>query len=92
MIREGGDIFTVPDGAKALWWEPVGSVSAETAAAPASEPAARGRGRPPKDATVQAPVAAPFAPAPEPEAVANEKAAAGLGPAPDWLPAQPEDI
>ena len=37
MIREGGDIFTVPDGAKASWWRSCGDGDAVADPEPAKE-------------------------------------------------------
>lgn len=76
MVREAGDIFDVPDGAKASWWGPVGD--ADIAPAPAAK-------RKPKADTVAAPKAEPFGDAPAPVRVENEINAALSGTQPDWI-------
>lgn len=84
MVREAGDIFDVPDGAKASWWGPVGDDDAPAPAAPAAK-------RKPKADTVAAPTAEPFGDAPAPVRVENEINAALSGTQPDWI-APDQDI
>lgn len=93
-IREIGDVFDVPDeimddeGRRPKWVrlarsaEPV-AVEPEPVAAPKAKPG-------PKAKTVAAPVAAPFADAPEPIRVQNEVNAATGATQPDWV--APGDI
>lgn len=74
MIREGGDVFTVPDGAKASWWRPCGD------AEPVSKP------EPAKRKPKAEPVSAePFADPPEPVRVENAINAATGATQPDWV-------
>jgi hypothetical protein len=74
ILRESGDVFTVPDGAKASWWHPYGGD--EPVAKP--EPAKRK----PKAEPVSA---EPFADPPEPVRVENEVNAATGATQPDWV-------
>ena len=76
MIREGGDVFTVPDGAKASWWRSCGDGDAVLDAEPAKR-----KVKPKADPVV----AAPFADAPEPVHVGNEINAATGATQPDWI-------
>ena len=86
MLREAGEVFTVPDGFKASWVDPVGKAVAEPEA-DVAEPAAdaehpaRGKGKV-KPETVQSPDAAPFA---EPVRVANEVNDITGQTEPDWV-------
>ena len=88
MLREAGEAFTVPDGFKASWVDPVGKAVAEpeadvTEPAADAEPPARGKGKGKgKPETVQAPEATPFA---EPVRVANEANDITGQTEPDWV-------
>ena len=96
QLREAGDIFDVPDGAKASWWKPVdaplfgGKGDHDGDGQPGgslpgdASTARRGRGRP-RAETVTAPTAEPFGDAPEPVRVENEINAATGATQPDWI-------
>lgn len=92
-IREMGDVFNVPDGAKASWFKPVGGAAADLAEPVAATVATKAKPGPkPRGETVQAPTSAPFMDAPEPVTVRVENAAnAATGATqPDWV--APSDI
>lgn len=77
ILRESGDVFTVPDGAKASWWHPYGGDEPVAA----TEKLAKAKPGPkPKAADP-----APFADPPEPVRVENEVNAATGATQPDWV-------
>ena len=89
VLREAGDVFEWPEGQKlGSWVSPAKGEAGEVAAVQdADDGKAKKGGRKGKAETVEAPTAAPFADAPEPEIAKGNGVEEALGgPAPDWLP------
>ena len=89
VLREAGDVFEWPEGQKLGSW--VKPFKADLGEAVAVQDADEGKGKKGKAKgkaeTVEAPTAAPFADAPEPEIAKGNGVEEALGgPAPDWLP------
>lgn len=88
-LRDEGDVFQVPEGAKGSWFRPVTDADVAADAPEEAEKPKRGKGKA-RAETVAAPTAAPFSDAPEPVRVQNEVNAATGGTQPDWV--APGDI
>lgn len=90
VLREPGEVFSVPDDImddpkmRPSWVKSLDR-SYDVTAADAPEPAKTQGKRKAKAETVTAPVAEPFADAPEPVRVVNEVNDATGGTQPDWL-------